>query len=258
MKRKALWIAGVVLLLILTYIFYPSVAVKKEIRIGMDPQDFGADLYGKDATIVAILNDIVDEMTPPIDVINLGREYLRGELTKGDIDGLIVYSAGEGQPYPGLISSGTFFPLGPILVVKKDSLIQTPKEMEGKSLGIEKNSPFYLSINKLPQFHIVPSDTIWTLFDLLLTRRVDGIVLDTLPAYLYLQRTYKGELRFVLPPLTNAGIKLFVLPTPEGRKVLETFEANIKRLREENKIVPIFNKWGFSDFPTLNQEQPAK
>ncbi len=256
MKRKALWVIGAILLLTLIYIFYPTAPVKREIRIGMDPQDFGADLYGKDATIVAIINDIVDEMTPPIDIINLGREYLRGELANGDIDGMIVYGGGEGLPYQGLLSSGTLLPLGPILVVRKDSPINTPADMKGKSLGVEKNSPFYLSLNKLPQFRIVPSDTIWSLFDLVLTRRVDGIILDALPAYLYLQRIHKQDLRFVLPPLTNAGIKIFVLPTPNGKKTLEIFDQNIARLVKENKILPIFEKWGFADFPTLSPDAP--
>jgi|GEM_PF-3155182 len=251
MKRKAIWIIGACLLLFLAYLFYPSSSVKKELRIGMDPHDFGVDLYGKEAAIVAIINDIIDEISPAIDVVSIGREYLRGELNKGHLDGIIVYSSGERLNYEGLLKSKTLMALGPILVVRKDSPITTPEQMQGKSIGVEKNSPFYLSINKLPQFRIVPSDTIWSLFDLVLTRRVDAVVIDTLPAYLYLQRIHKEDLRFILPPLTNSGIKLILPSTPQGNKNLERFNDELARLANENKIAPIFEKWGFADYPTL-------
>jgi hypothetical protein len=250
MNRKVLWLGGIALLLLI-YLFYPAKMMESGIKIGRDPQNFGADLFGKEPSILALTNDLLDEMPSSFTPITVGRDYFRSELAKGTISGFIFYGNDNRAIFPGLLESDTFFPLGSILVVRTDSPVTNNKEIEGKSIGVIKNSSIYLALDKLPTFKIVPAETIWTLFDLVLTKRVDGIVLDTLAAYVYLYRIHKDVLRFVPPPLTNAGIRLFAPNTPAGQDLIAKFNHDLATLTASGKLKELFENWDFPDYPIL-------
>ncbi len=77
--------------------------------------------------------------------------------------------------------------------------------------------------------------------------RVDAVLLDAIPAYYTLQGFYPEKLAVVSSPLNFNGLRLVTLNNSKGKKLIDAFDAGLKKMEEDHSYQEVLYSWQLVD-----------
>jgi polar amino acid transport system substrate-binding protein len=236
---------------------------KKTLQIGRDSTWYPLDLRRKEKAVVGFSNDLMDAIGKDQGfkaiVFEVGANALLDGLDIGNYDA--VFSSYPPNPMnkKKYAFSEPFYLIGPVLAVRDNSTIKSVKDMSGRILGIESGALQVFNILEPSDVIIIPYPTSAKALEDLDASVIDGVLLDALKAYIWTEGFYAGRLKVATAPLTDKGIRLITLNTPEHVKWIEQFNEGLKNVKNDGIYDKLIEKWDLIDteFHEKN-EVPAK
>jgi polar amino acid transport system substrate-binding protein len=133
--------------------------------------------------------------------------------------------------------SRNFLHIGSVLVVLQSAKYKSLQEIE-KTIGtlpqdqVLKQNP--MALTRI--YYSVPE-----LFDALINRDVEAIVVDKISAVGYLSGVYANKLKIAGAPLDDQGLHLVTLKGEKEAVLL--FDKSLKHLKKKKKLMKLLNKW---------------
>ncbi len=258
-KRRwfSLFIIIIVFLLLIKACFHEGMIVHPY-KIAFDPDWGQINLMEKGRNISAFSRVLLSEVgmieKKRISLIqtNSGGDLLAG-LYDHEYDGILTSL----QPSPinqaTLLFSDVYFKLGSVLVVRAGSPVKGWNELTRKIVGVQANSPNILDLEKDSTIQIKLYDNILNALSDLDKSNIDGVLFPALQAYVYATTFYAGKLKIVTAPLTDEGLRLVALNTPDGKELIDEFNDGLKIIKENGTYDFILNNWGLFDTDKVAQ-----
>ena len=139
--------------------------------------------------------------------------------------------------------SSVYLYLGPVLVVRTSSTIDSIKDLEGKEIAVITGSSSDLVLEKSPGVLIRYYDSTPQALNAILTETIDGALVDALTATAYLRDLYQKELKIVTPPLTDEGLRL-ITKYDQSKELVKKFDKGLEELKENGDYNKLLDKWG--------------
>lgn len=229
----------------------------KVYRIGRDLNWYPGRAMGKQNNLLAFLDDLI--------FLVANEENLHVELTSSFASNLFkgldnhAFDAIVSSVLPTPVSredyvfSDPIFLLGPVLIVPKNSKIATLTEMENKIIGIRSGSSVVFDVERFPNIDIISYDNVLIALDSLTRGNIDGVILDLIPAQIYVTSLYKNQLKIVTDPLTKEGLRLVAVKNPEGTHFIEIFNKGLKEAKTSQAYNALLKKWGLFNFERYSE-----
>lgn len=225
---------------------------KRTYIIGRDSTWYPMQLMGKDRNLQAFSNDLMTAIAQETKLRFQWVETGPGSLLEGLNDG--YFDAVISSLRPNFIHrdkyvfSDIIFELGPVLVVRQDSPVTSLKDMQGKTVGIRSGS--YLIFNNVKEsgahaynILITTYDNVNKALESLDRNQIDGIIVEAVPAYAYIEGFYAGRLKIVTAPLTDEGLRLVGLRDPASDELISDFDDALRKLIDDGTYDQLINKW---------------
>lgn len=143
--------------------------------------------------------------------------------------------------------------IGPVLIVRSDSDAKSLADLSGRTVGIRAGSS--LVFNYLNEMMGDKAPPIYTTFDSmndaverLVNNRIDGVIMEAMPAYTVTEGFYKGRLKVATTPLTWEGIRVVgLLSSESGRKMISEINEGLTKLHEDGTYDRLIQKWDLID-----------
>lgn len=226
------------------------------VRVGIDPVWYPID-FGPQATYV---NGFTEELLLAISR-DTGIEF---ERITANWDSL--YDGMRVDRYDVVLSSlplhdfnvaeydfsSNFLDLGPVLVISANSATMDLDKMSGKSVGTVTGDSAVSILQKYPDVIARPIyPSVPELLNAVAEGRIEGALLDRIPAVNYLADLYAGRLKIATPPLNNAGLHLVARKEKQTRFVAR-FNRSIEQLKKKKKLQKLLAKWelGYDAIPS--------
>ena len=197
--------------------------------------------------MLAFTNELLVEIAREggfrIEFVMAAPRDLLGGLDRG------LYDAAISPLTPGVITerryffSDSFYYLGPMLVVRKDSGIDQIREMEGRILSIKEGDPLLLRAKDFPSIRVKPYRNVVQALNDLNEDRVDGVIADFFEAYSYTRGLYKGEFKVVPPPLSDEALRLLILKDSPYEGFIERFNRGLAKVKKNGRYADLLTKW---------------
>lgn len=241
-------ISSLFLLIGFLLLFSCSERVDKRVyRIGRDTTWHPLDLYGKERSMLAFTNELLVEIAREggfrIEFVMAAPRDALGGLDRG------LYDAAISPLTPDVITrkryffSDSFYYLGPMLVVRKDSDVDFAQEMAGRVLSIKEGDPLLLRAKDFPNIRVKPYRNVVQALNDLEEDRVDGVIADFFEAYSYTRGLYKGDFKVVPPPLSDEALRLLTLKDSQYEGLIERFNKGLAKVKESGRYADLLAKW---------------
>jgi polar amino acid transport system substrate-binding protein len=131
---------------------------------------------------------------------------------------------------------------GQVLVVKSETTgVTTLADMKGKIAGAQIATTGAMEIDKVKDVKKKTYDEIGLAFADLDNGRIDGVVVDTPVAGLYVSQTYKDRIKVVGEPFTS---EFYGVVVKKGNtKTLDLINAGLKKVLDSGEAKTIEEKW---------------
>ncbi len=261
-RKSARVSGGVVVMILLVWIIIRSctgsvLLDRHSFVIARDPTGYPFELQGKEKNMLAFTNELFNGIAKKMHISLVLVAVRNDELFRG-LDNE-SYDAVISDLRPNSINMGRYefsdpiFLTGPVLVVPDDSTIKDIEEMEGRIVGIKSGS---FAVYRIPQYPAVLFTTYGNMrvaIDDLIADKIDGVILEALPAYIFAEGYYTGQIKVVGHPLTDEGARLVSLKDPHSVKLISLFNEGLKQMIENGTYEELIKKWGL--FDTLEKEK---
>lgn len=215
--------------------------------VGIDPSWYPMQFGNLENNVTAfsteLLSAIGEKEKIAFSKISVGWEDLMQGLQKDEYEAILSSM----PPYlfnQKLFSfSSVYLPVGPVLVVRSSSTIDSMDSLQGKEIAVVTGSSADLILEKSPGVLIRYYESTPQMLDALLKETIDGALIDVLSATAYLRDLYQKELKIVTAPLTDEGLRL-ITKYNTAPKLIKKFDAGLKKLRDEGSYNQLLDKWG--------------
>lgn len=216
-------------------------------RVARNQALFPDNIYGKQRNFILFTNELFAaigrDQNCQFEWVPATIDNLMKGLNDGQWEGVLTLMVPDARWYDTYIFSKSYYYLGPVLVVPISSSVQSMKEIQGKRVGILRQSP---ALFTLPRF--VPIDILQYLSPILALQalergEIDAIVLDQLFANALIEGIYKGRLRVIPLSIGLDGIRLVAAKGSQGKTLIETFDKGLKNLRDNGTYHKLLEKW---------------
>lgn len=231
-------------------------ATKDEYTIGRDSTWYPLQLLGRERSLVAFSNDLMAIVSK-----NIGLRFswtettpnaLADGLSNGNYDAILTSERPNVTNQERYIFSDIIFKLGPVLVVRQDSNYTSLKELKGQSVGM--GSSAFLIYGAIREsgantydINLVSYNNMNQALDALTNNQIDAVIMEALPAYTMIGGLYHGLLKIVTPPLTDDGLRLMALKTPENEAMIKEFNEDLHKIRANGSYDALITKWNLID-----------
>lgn len=262
---KKNWIYGCLFLILLCVGFvFRSCSSNQDkgkiYTIARDPNWYPSNLMGKEKNMTAFSDDLLMSVGRAEDfrfhINNSSSDSLISGLLSDEYDGVLTQLLSTGKMRETLLFSDPYVLLGPVLVTMIDSQIDSIEEMSGKTIGIESGSSTLFDTKKYPSIIIATYDNIFKALGALNNDKIDGVLIDAIPAHIYIKTFYPTRLRVATKPLTNDGLRLIAIKNSHNEKLIEAFNKSLKTFQENGDYEEMIKKWGLIN--TLVTPVPVK
>jgi polar amino acid transport system substrate-binding protein len=252
-KRTTILFA--VLLLILGFgvrsCFFSPPPVKHLYRIARDNTWYPLDLQGKEKNMQAFTNELFLAIAKmegfQLEIINSDAPMV--VLNQGMYDGVLSALSPDSTNQDKYYFSDPFYLLGPILVVRSTSNINSLQQMKGKTIGVMTGSSLSFNLDKYPSLLITSYDNVIAALHDVELDLIDGVVLDRFIAYAYTTGIYAKKLKIVSVPLTNKGLRVVTRHEPDYEEFIKRFDAGLKETKRSGLYDQLLIKWNLPRGP---------
>ncbi len=205
------------------------------------------ELQGKEPNMLAFLDDLITEIAQNenlyVTLTTLNQGNLFEGLKSGYYDAILEIITPNPVLEERFVMSESIFLAGPVLVVQSSSSATTLESLEGKEVGVIRNSAYTFKLNQIPSLVLVSYDNIIAALEDLEKGTLSGVVMNAQLANTFTKGFYKGKLKVATAPLTKEGIRLITLWTPQGEYLIEHFNAGLKALEKDGRYDQLITKW---------------
>lgn len=225
---------------------------KKLYFIGRDSTWYPEELMGKERKLQAFTNDllaaITEETKLQFEWLETNSVALIEGLNAGNYDAVLTAMRPNFINQNKYVFSELLFQLGPVLIVGEESSATSLKDMQGKTLAIPKGSNLVFNTIKKGganayNIFIINYDNINKALEALEKNQMDGIIMNTIPAYAQLEGFYAGRLKVITPPLTDEGIRLVGLRDEVSEELIADFDKALTELKKNGTYDRLITKW---------------
>lgn len=224
---------------------------KKIYRIAKDDTWFPLNLMGKEKNMSAFCGDLVLEIARIenffVEVTSVPTDNLLHGLEDGAFDGIITSVGPNPSHTDQYVLSDPFYLLGPVLVVPYSSRVHSLAEMEGLIIGISSGPSLAYNTKMQLSALFIPYNNINMALEDLEKNKLDGVIIDALPAYVYTKGLYKGKEKVVTSALNNAGLRLKILNKGAAASLVEKFNEGLTTLKKNGRYKELLDKWDLVD-----------
>lgn len=179
------------------------------------------------------------------------------EVVRGEFQGALTTLASNDVNKQNYLFSESYFQTGLILVVLKNESIDGWNEMRKRVIGIQKQMPVPIDFQMDLDMQFKNFDDVLSALVALKERSIDGVLLPSLVAHTYSDTFYKNEFNLVHLPITNQeSIRLVTLKTPEGERLVKSFNEGLQIVKNNGTYLRLLLKWGFFDSDQQEQQKP--
>lgn len=220
----------------------------KVYRIARDNSWYGMGLMGKERSLMAfvdeLLQNIAQDEKVKLEIIEASNRDLFVGLGQGLYDAVISNMLPTPIKREEYDFSEPLFLLGPVLVVPKNSSISNLVEMEHKSIGIQRSASLVFNMERFPNLTVIPYDNLITALENLGAGQLDGVIMDVVPAYIFISSLYKDHLKIATAPLTLDGLRIISLANNKGENVMGWVDHGLKEAKDNGTYDRLLKKWG--------------
>ncbi len=257
LKRKnlsRLLILAALLLLIMGWVEFGGSEHESSLvvfRVARDPIWNPIDFMGKEREMTAfsdeLIRSIAEEEGMRVSFATTGANALFGGLLSDQFD--VILTGAPPSPFAEsqFVYSVPYFRYGPVVVVSSKSSFTNHKQLEGKILGAERGAATVFNLAVDPKTTIVPFDNIIDALEELSFGDIDGVILNVLPASLYTQSLFRGNIRVISSPLTQEGLRLVAQRNKIGAKFVGKFDHGLKKMKKDGRYDALLKRWGLPD-----------
>lgn len=257
LKQLGIWIA--VLVLLVAAIFFVrscsrrNAGLHKNVYfIGRDSRWYPLKLFGKEKNLLAFTNDLMTEISREAGIqfhwLESSSESLLENLSYLEYDAVLSSLRPNPINRTDHLFSELVFETGPVLVVRKDSPIDSLKDIDGLTLGILSGP--YPVFNAVRESGANDYDLIYVtyvnvnqLMEALVKNQIDGAIVDAIPAYTLAEGFYANKVKVVTPPLNDEGLRLVTMISDPSQSFIDTFNEVLDKMKEDGTYDFLISKW---------------
>lgn len=260
LKKRSLWIL-IIIAILAAWLMIRScskghVPRKQLYVIGRDSTWYPEDLMGKERNLQAFTNDLFNAVGQETKLRFAWLEAASSSLVDGL--GSDLYDAILSSMQPNFLNQNKYlfseliFQLGPVLIVRKDSTATSLADMQKKMIGIPNGFNFIFNTIKKSganayNMFVIPYANMNKALESLDRNQMDGIIMDVLPAYAYIEGFYSDKLKVVTPPLNDEGLRLVTLKDQESQELINEFNQALETLKKNGTYDKLLSKWNLID-----------
>lgn len=231
---------------------YMGMAPPPIYRIARDPTWYPLQLFDKEKSMTAFSNELLMSIAKRekigIELIQTSPTSLLEGLRNGSFDGVLSALLPSPINRDTYVFSDPIYIIGSVLIVRNKSNIKSIDDLEGKIVGIRTGSLATSLIQQYPGVILNPYDNVMTALLDLEKGSIDGVVMESLPAYVYLSKLYANSLKIAGSILTNQRIRLLVKRDSEHElQLIQKFNAGLKAMKEDGSYDALLDAWGLSN-----------
>lgn len=249
------------LLLCLSIGLYSCSSSKPEKRtytIARDLTWYPLDFMGKDSNMLGFIDDLIIAVGKETDLdINLAfttSNAMMNGLNSGLYDGVVTSLMPTSITKLEYNFSEPLMRVGAVLVVHQDSDIRKLIELEEKEIGIDRGSAAAFDTVRFPSVTIVPYENNMDALEDLSQHAVDGVIMQVIPASIYINSFFKDELKVATQPLTDLALRVVMKSNKGNQKFLKVFDEGITAIKESGLYDALIKKWGLFNPESVEQE----
>lgn len=228
--------------------------VTKTYHIARKEVVYPVNLTGKERYLSVFSDDVMQAVAHveniPVDITTVAYSDIYQALDNPHFDGVLTMRVPSIQNRSKFLLSDPFFVLGPVVVVRKDSTLKAVEDLKGRIVGVPSGISVANEVQKVPDIYIVTYDTYSIALENLVNNKVDAVVMDAWPAYVYLSGFYSDMLKVATPPINRDGLRLVVRNDPVGELLLERFNDGLREIRSNGTFKALIDRWSLID--TMN------
>lgn len=249
-------------LMAIVFFYFPSCGGgakgDKIYKIGRDKSFYPLQLMGKENNLLGFTDELLFAIAEregfDIDLESSAYQNVMNSLNLGRDDAVVTFDNPTFRLEQRYEFSDPFFFLGPVIIVQTDSDINSFKDLENKVVAVERNSTTLSNVKIDFPIIFTPFDNVLAALRQVASGQIDAVILDAIEAFEYTQSFYKNNLVFLIPPITDEGLRLATLKTEEGRKLIEMFNTGLRKMREDHSYRELLFKWDLAEKPPEGAE----
>lgn len=216
-------------------------------KIARDTTWHPLNLFGKEKNVSVFANELLTRIAAVenlnLETVDVPSSDLYAYLDDGDYDGVIGSLTPNATNQEKYLFSDPFMRIGPVLVVPIHSNVKTLEDLKGKLIGFYSNSSLFLNMTYSSAVHIVPYSGPVAALEDLDKGMIDAVVINAIPAYIYIKSMYNDKLKIAGPPMTPEGFRLITRHSPRNKILIDKFNEGLKKIRDSGEFETLVNKW---------------
>lgn len=234
-----------------------SMFTQERYTVAIDKTWYPLALYGKEKNLYAFMDELLDaigqESGLRFHVLEVGTTNLMQDLNQKNYDAVIAATPPVLMNRLKYRFSDSLYLVGPVLLVRTNSKIQSLDELTNRFVGIQRGSSLSFD-TPFPDAKIVPYDSITTALAELEERKIDALIMDSMQAYVQIQGLYyTGKIKIVTAPLTQKGLRLITLDEARYNELFDAFDKALSSLKKNGVYEELLNRWGIFN-PFISSE----
>lgn len=245
--------------LVFVLLFSCSREQKKNVyKIGRDINWSSVSLQGREKNMSAFIEELLSEVSLR-EHIKIQLYSIRGNTLVKDLDreydGIISSLSPSYSTLSGYIFSDSFYLLGPVLLTRESAKISSIQDIQGMIIGIPGElSTVFTGDVLFPSVNFVTYANVNVALNNLLSNVLDGVILNSIPAYAYTTGYYAGKIKVATPPLTDLGLRL--ITSRHSAELVKYFNRALKQMIEDGTYEKLLKRWDlFNTMKLLDQEK---
>lgn len=221
--------------------------------LAMDSNWYAVNLNRKEKNMSAFCKTLVQTIARneglKVIIDEVPSRVIMEKLHSDDYDGIISSLEPQQRFANHYLLSQPIYYLGPVLVVKLASQYRALEQMSGKRLGImsDVKSGFY--VENYPSIAFIFYKNLVEAFRELESNGIDGILMPTLSAHVYIQGFYFDKFKIATPPLTTSGIKVILKngSKKHANNFITLFNRGLEKMRADGSYRQLVEAWDLVD-----------
>lgn len=165
-------------------------------------------------------------------------------LESGRYEGILSLLTPEQSYAFNFLFSQPLYYLGPVIIVNPESSYTSLESLKGRNVGYMSNIKYHIDFEANPATRFIPYNNIPQAFAHLESRRVDAVIMNSLPAHTYLQSLYADKFKIATAPLTDEGIRLVLQHDgSQAEQFMKLFNEGLDNLRKNGTYDELLEKW---------------
>ncbi len=258
MAKGKWWLAALAALLLFILLMLRGCSEDSQAKsylVARDNAWHPVNVWGKDRDLQGFTDELLraigEEEKIRIEIVATSTDAMMTGLDRGDYSAMLAFIQPNSTNRQKYVFSNPFFLIGPVLVVTNTFLqhnsIPPHKQiklldMQGKVVGIQSGITLNFS-NKDSFFFLQPYDNIITGLEDVSNNRIDGFILNAIPAYTYVQSYFANSLRVATSPFSSEGLRLIADIDQEGDALIEHFNHGLQVIKDKGVYDVLLAKW---------------